>query len=356
MELKILCHCGNKYKFDVEPVNGQAPGPLACPSCGASWTETANAIIAQNLGTTGIPAPAPAAAPAPVANTYTNPMATPPSPPPPQATGPRLKVSSATHASASAAPSIAVAPALSVAAAGQQAASAPRFVPNVPTLDVLKEPPAKGNFAMGMVGGLLGAALGMGIWLGIFYGTGWRLKVLALGVGYLAGLGAKLLSKDEGSKELGVITAVLALVAIFGAQYLIAKEQLFGGLREVVDDAYQMQVEYAKETLKEMPNLTDDEIKKFLAKEEFDDEGNAIKPASISKEQVKEFREKQLPELQDLASGKLSKEQYRKKMPEKEIEENTGVKLFLVVRGLGLFSLALMITAAGLAYKVTADA
>src|SRR5262245_49627789 len=50
MEIKIQCSCGSRYKFDVEPVNGQVPAPLSCPNCQADWTEQANAVIAQNLG------------------------------------------------------------------------------------------------------------------------------------------------------------------------------------------------------------------------------------------------------------------------------------------------------------------
>ena len=54
--VKIECGSGQHYAFDVEPVNGQAGFPVACPTCGADGTNIANAIIARNL------APAPAAA------------------------------------------------------------------------------------------------------------------------------------------------------------------------------------------------------------------------------------------------------------------------------------------------------
>ncbi|HUR44729.1 MAG TPA: hypothetical protein VMZ27_02555 [Candidatus Saccharimonadales bacterium] len=342
MELKILCHCGNKYKFDVEPVNGQVPAPLYCPNCAANWTEPANAMIARNLEIVEASAPA--------SIEESPPSAIAPTTPPPV----RLRVSTEAHAQpvASAPPTVKVVTVPAVASP----TAAPRFIPKVPTLDVMKEPEAKGNFALGMVGGFLGAALGMGIWLAIYYGAHFRLKVLALGVGYLAGLGAKLLSKDEGSKELGALAAVFALVAIFSAQYLIAKEQLFGGIKKLSDETYQMQVTYAKDALKKMPNLTDDEIRKFLAREATDEDGDKVQPASVSNEEVKEFREKQLPELQDLASGKMTLTDYRKKLPIEEVEDNGGVKLYLVARGLGLFSITLMVMSAGLAYKVTANA
>src|SRR5687768_8461332 len=49
MEIKILCACGAKYKFDVEPLHGQMPGPVGCPVCSADGTAAGNAIIAEKL-------------------------------------------------------------------------------------------------------------------------------------------------------------------------------------------------------------------------------------------------------------------------------------------------------------------
>jgi disulfide bond formation protein DsbB len=56
----------------------------------------------------------------------------------------------------------------------------------------------------------------------IFKFTGFRIKLLAVGVGALVGWGAELLGRGEGSNELGGITAVFALVGIIGAQYFVA--------------------------------------------------------------------------------------------------------------------------------------
>ena len=47
MEVKIVCGCGQKYVFEVEPVNGRMPVKVACPGCGADGTEAANNILAQ---------------------------------------------------------------------------------------------------------------------------------------------------------------------------------------------------------------------------------------------------------------------------------------------------------------------
>ncbi len=55
--VKIQCGCGQKYAFDVEPVNGRMTSPVACPACGANGTDAANEIIAQSLAAQSDSAP-----------------------------------------------------------------------------------------------------------------------------------------------------------------------------------------------------------------------------------------------------------------------------------------------------------
>ncbi|HEY1662485.1 MAG TPA: hypothetical protein VGI03_08710 [Verrucomicrobiae bacterium] len=45
--IKIVCGCGQRFAFDVEPVNGQMPSAIACPACGGDATSAANEIIGQ---------------------------------------------------------------------------------------------------------------------------------------------------------------------------------------------------------------------------------------------------------------------------------------------------------------------
>lgn len=51
MTVKVECGCGQRYAFDVEPVEGRMPSAVACPACGADGTDAANALIAQNFAT-----------------------------------------------------------------------------------------------------------------------------------------------------------------------------------------------------------------------------------------------------------------------------------------------------------------
>lgn len=47
--VKIQCECGQRYAFDVEPVNGRMSSSVACPACGADGTAAANEMIALSL-------------------------------------------------------------------------------------------------------------------------------------------------------------------------------------------------------------------------------------------------------------------------------------------------------------------
>ena len=49
MPIKIECECGQRYAFDVEPVGGKMPSPVACPVCGADGTAAANETIARQF-------------------------------------------------------------------------------------------------------------------------------------------------------------------------------------------------------------------------------------------------------------------------------------------------------------------
>ncbi|HSY17596.1 MAG TPA: hypothetical protein VK815_04640 [Candidatus Acidoferrales bacterium] len=65
LPVKVVCRCGQKYSFEVEPVNGRMPQTIACPVCGADGTASANEIIARSLSVSPPPRPAPSLAPAP---------------------------------------------------------------------------------------------------------------------------------------------------------------------------------------------------------------------------------------------------------------------------------------------------
>ncbi len=60
--VKIICGCGQKYAFDVQPLNGRMPAPVQCPVCGRDVTAIANEVIERTLGAQPVPS-APQSAP-----------------------------------------------------------------------------------------------------------------------------------------------------------------------------------------------------------------------------------------------------------------------------------------------------
>jgi hypothetical protein len=85
--IKIQCDdCGQRYAFDVEPVNGQMPAAIACPTCGADGTTAANESIARLLPPIAPGSPIRMMSPANPGPIQTTPMA--PAEPPIQAPPP----------------------------------------------------------------------------------------------------------------------------------------------------------------------------------------------------------------------------------------------------------------------------
>jgi len=309
IELKVQCDCGQKYKFDVEPVNGQMPFTVACPVCGADGTGQANALLQQFL-----PAePAPALPP-----------------PPPVARPARFRID---------------APAPAAAA---------------------KKDRGQPNFGLGLLGGLAGALGGALIYFLICKFTGMHIKILAVGVGALAGWGAEYLGRGEGSKELGGLTAVFTLAGLIGALYLVTLSWWHENIPSTAfNSAYTNSLIEARAVVKAVPTGSDEEIRNYLAQaavKEDGEPGDKPNPAAITPEEIKEFRAKELPEYQDLASGKMTHEQYNilhridtVREESRDSEEGTFKALFLLML-LSKFNLVSLAAAAGLAYKMSTNA
>jgi hypothetical protein len=284
------------------------------------------------------------------------PLATPPPPPAPAPSG-GLRISRAAHPEP--------APASAPEAGGNVSTPAP-IRPMRPMAAATGPQPAKPtSFGMGLLGGLIGAVVGTLIYFLIFKFTGLRIKLLAIGVGALAGWFAELLGKGEGSKELGGITAVFVLAGLIGAQYFVALgwwHEFSLNEAKIADSFYTASVTEAKEAVKAVPSGSDAEIRAYLVKKSAED-GEKVSPGTISDDMVKEFRNNELPEYRELASGQLTKEAFATRhdlkttetKEEKDSDENTfkGVFLLLLLSKMNLFSLA---GAAGLAFKLSKNA
>ncbi len=76
---------------------------------------------------------------------------------------------------------------------------------------------------LGSVGAVLGAGVGGGIMLAIWQFAGFRFPLLGVGIGFLTGLGARLLARGA-DNALGGISAGLAAASVVGTLYLIYGE------------------------------------------------------------------------------------------------------------------------------------
>jgi hypothetical protein len=68
--IKIQCVCGQRYAFEVEPVDCRMPVAVKCPLCGTDGTEAANEVIAESVPARPAVAAVPAARPASRPNSY----------------------------------------------------------------------------------------------------------------------------------------------------------------------------------------------------------------------------------------------------------------------------------------------
>lgn len=353
MEIKIHCDCGQKIKFDAEPVNGRMPWEVTCPVCGASGTAKANHVIAQLSQSSPLapigsvssapPAPAPirivpqiistpAQVPAPAPVPIPVPIPMPASQP---AAPPRLSISRPATPAPVPAPMAAPPFSRPVARAAATAEADDQVKP---------------NFMLSLTGIFLGALLGAILWHVLYRVTGWwGIGFMAIVTGVAAGVAPQIMGHSKGV-GLGVIASVIALVAIIGAQYsnglLDIKE-----LREMdagdTSTYYNDSVKEAKRTVEAVPNGTDQEIRAFLAKES-GGESVVVKPEEIDGEEVMDMQ-KELPKLRELAAGKISKDQFAK-----EQEEESGdagfYTFWLLFRTFNIFNIVNICIGVGAAF------
>jgi hypothetical protein len=76
------------------------------------------------------------------------------------------------------------------------------------------------NLGLGVLGAFIGALAGVGAMFGFYEWAGFRFPLLGVGIGVLTGFGAKMLYKGT-DNTLGIISGVIALVAVVGTLYLM---------------------------------------------------------------------------------------------------------------------------------------
>ena len=250
LELKIQCDCGQKYKFDVEPVNDRMPFTVKCPVCGADGTAKADlAIQAQT--------PIPVALAAPV-----TPVAT-LVPPVPATEQPRLRINlTAAHAEPSA-----DAPAAPTTAPQ-------RFSPGVATVTAGKSSRGSGetNWPLIIAGGVVGGGIGIAGWYFLNQYVYHETSYMAVVIGALAGFGVQK-ANDSGGVKLGAVAGVCALAAMLAGQFILAHQVVgtrLGALGSIVYEAkveqVQLQPKLTGMSPEERVKAMQEQQKKFLEK------------------------------------------------------------------------------------------
>jgi hypothetical protein len=205
MELKIICQCGQKYKFDVEPVNGRMPFSVNCPICHADGTPAANTMLAHQLAVPPKLGQASSAPPPPMAAYQAPPPPVHAAPPPPMA---GLKI----NREAPPAPA-------------QMAAIAPPPLPGsrpmpsaaarpAPVKPLIKEP-GEYSLVRGILGAVIGSVVGCGLMYGFYLWAEFRFPLTGCAVGAASGYAARLLARGTDS-TLGFITAGIAVASLAG--------------------------------------------------------------------------------------------------------------------------------------------
>ena len=208
-------------------------------------------------------------------------------------------------------------------------------------------------FFRGMLGAFIGSLLGMGVWYGLAIATNHQFGIVAWGVGALTGFGARVLGRD-GSTALGVVSALFAAMAILlggtlAIHHMIAGE--FGG-QNMTHERY---TENLKDAKAAGDLETDAQIKAFLAKRESGNE------ADITTEDVEAFKKDELPEIKELASGKLTEKEYSARHHRETAAADGVVSVALWVGSfvgnlLSFWTILWLVFGCASAYKLGADA
>jgi len=146
------------------------------------------------------------------------------------------------------------------------------------------------------------------------------------------------------------------VIGVLAAQYFVLlgiwNTELYAGYTESVDEA--------KQVVKAVPTGSDAEIRTYLTGQAAED-SDVAKPASVSEDDIKHFRERELPQYRDLASEKITRDQFlagndsekANKFENQQADTFKGLFVMIAFNMYGVISLAL---GGGLAYKLSANA
>jgi hypothetical protein len=115
------------------------------------------------------------------------------------------------------------------------------------------------NIGLGIIGGSIGGFIGAVLWASITYFAEYQIGWLAVGVGFLVGLGVRKLGKGV-DKEFGVVGGIIALISVVLGNFLasigfLATVFEVGYIEMLIAFNYAMTFELLKETFSVMDLL-----------------------------------------------------------------------------------------------------
>ena len=115
------------------------------------------------------------------------------------------------------------------------------------------------NIGLGIIGGAVGGLIGAVVWAAVTYITEYQIGWLALGVGFLVGLGVRYLGKGI-DRIFGIVGGVIALVSVALGNFLtalgyVAKAYEIGFLEVLQQFDYTLTFELMKVTFTAMDVL-----------------------------------------------------------------------------------------------------
>lgn len=207
----------------------------------------------------------------------------------------------------------------------------------------------------GIAGALIGAGLGASLWAAVAHFTGYEVGIVAWAVGGLVGFGASILGGRGAA--MGVICAILALVAIFFGKYismkmLFEKETEKAAAQMFTWEEYQ---NYLNEARAYHRANTEEQQRAFMVEYEYTE---TQEPEEITQEEFEAFRAESEPDLLETARNPPSYEDWKaeKKALFDLVVSAMGDQMVMdaVIENLGLFDIIFALLGIATAFKVGA--
>lgn len=159
------------------------------------------------------------------------------------------------------------------------------------------------NVPLGAAGAFAGALAGAGLWFAVLQFVPAAGAYMALLVGVLAGLGARLLGRGT-SQVLGAVACLMAVVFIGVMSWITIGHHINQIAQPFLKNRYELMMDEAKQAI---AAKSDADLKRIVARSVPTADPSMI---LVSDEDLKNFKEQRMPLLQDLAAGKTSKAQF----------------------------------------------